>query len=105
MDHHAPRVECNPQANVIVPPPFYVANMKDLAEDNDYMKLRLWPALQGLHMHQDLASFKSTLNVSGMLAGVCEVNTFSRSMAPRRPCTPLIDPRLPKSEGEGTRGL
>ena len=57
VDHHGPRVLCNPQGNVIVPPPFYVANMKDVAEDNEYLKMKLWPALEATLPHEDVASF------------------------------------------------
>ena len=76
IDHHEPRVDFNPQSNVIVPPSFYVANMKDLFEDKDYLKQKLWPALEGLYVHQDVGSFWSTLE-----AGVCELNQFSKIMA------------------------
>ena len=94
VDQHEPRVDCNPQANVIVPPSFYVANMKDVAEDNEYLKLKFWPALGGLYTHQDVGSFWSTFNVFEMQAGVCGVNPFSRNMASHRPCTPFPDSRL-----------
>ena len=105
MDHHAPRVECNPQVNVIVPPSFYVAKIHDITEDNEYLKVKLWPALGDLNTHQDVASFWSALNVSGKHAGVCEVNSTLRSILPRPPCTPIADPRVPKCGGEGTCGL
>ena len=104
VDHHAPRLECNSHANVIVPPSFYVAKMKDIAEDNDYLKLKLWPTLEGIYTYQDIASFWSTFNVSGMQAGVCEVHCHSKSIAPRPPCTPFADPGVPKCGGEGTCG-
>ena len=105
VDHHAPRVECNPQVNVIVPPSFYVANMKDLSQDNDYLKVKLWPALGGLNTHQDVTRFWCALNDSGKHAGVCEVNTGLRSIVPRPPCIPFGDPRVPTCGGEGTCGL
>ena len=97
VDHHAPRVECNPAMNVIVPPSFYVANIQDLSEDNDYLKSKLWPVLGGLNTHKDVAKFWCALNVSGKHAGVCEVNTRSRSIPPHQPCTPFADPRVPIS--------
>ena len=81
VDHHGPRVDCNPQANVIVPPPFYVANMKDVAEDNEYLKMKLWPALEAWCPNEDVP------------------------LAPRRPCTPPADPRLQSFGGEGCCGL
>ena len=105
VDHHAPRVECNPQVNVIVPPSFYVANMKDVSEDNDYLKVKLWPALGGLNTHEDVTRFWCALNVSESHAGVCEVNTISRSVVSNQPLTPIADPRVTKCGGEGTCGL
>ena len=91
--------------NVIVPLSFYVANMKDVSEDNDYLKVKLWPALGGLNTHEDVTRFWCALNISGSHAGVCEVNTTSRSIVPNQPCTPIADPRVTKCEGEGTCGL
>jgi hypothetical protein len=104
VDHHAPRVECNPTVNVIVPPSFYVANMKDLSQDNDYLKVKLWPALGGLNTHQDVTRFWRYLNVSGKHDGVCSVNTTSTSIVPRTDGTPFADPRVPSVGGEGTCG-
>ena len=40
IDHHESRVDFNPQSNVIILP-LYVANLKDLVEDKDYLKLAL----------------------------------------------------------------
>ena len=105
VDHHVPGVECNPRANVIVPPSFYVANMKELAEDNEYLKLQLWPCLEALYLHHDVANFWSTCTVSSMKPGVCQVNQFVQHMAPDRPCTPHANTRLQIFEGEGTCGL
>ena len=105
MDHHEPRVDCSPKANVIVPSSFYVANIKDVAEDNKYLKLNFWPILEVMYTHQDVGSYWSSCHVSSMQAGVCEVNPLSRHMAPRRPCTPPADPRLQEFGGEGTCGL
>ena len=105
VDHHAPRVGCNPQLNVIVPPSFYVANIQDVSEDNDYLKVKLWPALGGLNTHHDVASFWCALNDSGKHAGVCEVNSRSRSILPRQPCTSFAEPVVPKSGGDGALEL
>ena len=55
--------------------------MKDLFEDKDHLKLNLWPAPEGLYVHQDVGSFWSTFNLSRMQAGVCERNQFSKNMA------------------------
>ena len=82
VDHHAPRVECNLPVNVIVPPSFYVANLHDISEDNDYLKVKLWPVLGGLNAHKDVASLWSALKLSGKHAGICEVNTTARSIPP-----------------------
>ena len=98
VDHHGPRVESNPPANVLVPPPFYVANMKDVAEDNDYLKMKLWPALEALCPHEDVARFWASFQLSPSAGGPGEVNPLSR----RRPCTPPADPRLQVIGGEGT---
>ena len=81
IDHHEPRVECNPPSNVIIPPPFYVTNMKDLSEDKDYLKNMLWPALEGLYVHEDVGTFLSTYNVSKLQARVCEQTQISGNMA------------------------
>ena len=31
--------------------------MKDLVVDNEYLKVTLWPTLEGLYAHQDVGSF------------------------------------------------
>ena len=102
LDHHEPRVDCNPPANVIVPPSFYVANMKDLAMNNEYLKVILWPTLEGLYAAQDVASFWSTYHVSRLQARVSKIKQFSLNMASHGPCTPTADSRLQSSGGEGT---
>ena len=43
IDHHRAMVDCNPAANIIVPPAFYVEEMTKLADDNKYLRLHLWP--------------------------------------------------------------
>ena len=73
IDHHEPRMDFNPESNVIVPPPFYVANMKDLFEDKDYLKQNLWPALEALYVHEDVKNFWSSLQ-----AGEFDLNWFSK---------------------------
>ena len=81
IDHHSPRVECNPPGNVITPPPFYVSNMKELSEDKDYLRTMLWPALEGWIKHEDVGSIRSSSPLSRMQPGVCEVNKTSGNMA------------------------
>jgi len=75
IDHHVPRMDCNPPWNVIAPP-FYVAHVKDLSEDKIYLKENLWPALQRLYAHKDVASFWSTINESQMQPGMCQLKSF-----------------------------
>ena len=68
--------------------------MKDLAEDNEYLKLNLWPTLEGLYTHQDVGSFWSTFNLSKFQAGVCELKQISRNMALHQSCIPIAASRL-----------
>ena len=48
IDHHRAMVDCNPIANIIIPPAFYVEDMRKLADDNSYLRYGLWPILKGL---------------------------------------------------------
>ena len=48
IDHHRAMVDCNPEANIIIPPAFYVEDITKLADDNNYLRCGLWPILQGL---------------------------------------------------------
>jgi hypothetical protein len=105
VDHHGPRVLCNPHGNVIVPPPFYVANMKDVAEDNEYLKMKLWPALEATCPLEDVATFWASFQSSSSRACPGEVNPLSRRLAPRRACTTPADPILQLTGGEWTCGL
>ena len=102
IDHHVPRVDCNPQWNVIVPPPFYVARLKDISEDKDYLKENLWPALQHLYAAKDVGSFWSTANVSKMQPGMGQLKSFSRNMAVPGPCTPMAESTGKSLGGEGS---
>jgi hypothetical protein len=86
IDHHKPRVDCNPQWNVIVSP-FYVAHIQDLSRDKEYLMESLWPALQGLYVYEDVGSFWSIVNLSKMQTGVYELQSFSKNMAVHHPCT------------------
>ena len=76
--------------------------MKDLAVDNEYLKVTLWPSLEGLYAAQDVASFWSIHHVSRMQARVSKLKQFSLSMASHGPCTPTADERRGHSGGEGT---
>ena len=94
-------MDCNPQSNVIIPRSFYVANMKDLSEDKDNLKENLWPALQGLYVHQDIGSFWTTSNLSKMQARMYELKQFLRNMAVHRPCTSMANSIVQVLGGEG----
>jgi hypothetical protein len=48
IDHHRAMVDCNPEANIIIPPTFYVEDITKIADDNNYLRCGLWPILQGL---------------------------------------------------------
>jgi hypothetical protein len=101
IDHHVPRVDCNAPWNVIAPP-FYVAHVKDLSEDNVYLKENLWPALQRLYANKDVASFWSDVNVSLRQPGMCPLKTFSRNMAVPGSCTPMAESTGKYAGGEGS---
>jgi hypothetical protein len=54
MDHKSYRVACNPTANFIIPTPFYVEDMRRLDEDNSYLKLSLWPLMEGFFAYASI---------------------------------------------------
>ena len=64
IDHHRDMVDCNPPANIINPPAFYVEDMTKLADDNNYLRFGLWPILEGLlgsvdvHVHGSVLPHK-----------------------------------------------
>ena len=84
------------------PPPFYIAHMKDLSEDKDYLKENLWPALQRLYAYKDVGSFWSTGNVSKMQPGMCQLKSFLRNMAMPGPCTLMAESTGKFPGGEGS---
>lgn len=59
VDSKHNRVQCNPEANVIISTPFYVKWMCSLADDKEYLKRYLWPLLEALHSSADVADFRS----------------------------------------------
>lgn len=61
IDHMSSMVDCNPNANVIIPPAFYVENMAKLADDNHYLRKQLWPILEHLGASDDVHQFRSLL--------------------------------------------
>ena len=48
IDHIGALVDCNPIANIIIPPAFYVEDLKKLADDKNYLRQNLWPLLESL---------------------------------------------------------
>jgi hypothetical protein len=59
--HHRAMVDCNPIANIIIPPAFYVEDITKLAYDNNYMRFGLWPILKGLVGSLDVHQHGSVL--------------------------------------------
>ena len=84
------------------PPPLHVGHVKDLSEDKLYLKENLWPALQCLYAHKDVASFWSTVNKSQMHPGMSPLKSFSRNMAVPSSCTPMAESTGKFLGGEGS---
>ena len=61
IDHMEAMVDCNPNAHIIIPPAFYVENMKELANDNNYFRKHLWPLLERLVRSLDVHQIHSML--------------------------------------------
>jgi hypothetical protein len=59
IDHNSLRVNCNPHANVIVPTPFYLAQLTKLGEDGQFLKTSLWPQLTGLFGATNMEDFET----------------------------------------------
>ena len=76
--------------------------MKDLSEDNVYLKENLWPALQRMYANKDVASFWSDVNVSLRQPGMCPLKTFTRNMAVPGSCTPMAESTGKYAGGEGS---
>jgi hypothetical protein len=55
VDHKSFRVGSNPMANVIIPTAFYVQDLGNLEEDNNYLKSCLWPLLEGFFASEDIS--------------------------------------------------
>jgi hypothetical protein len=58
IDNNMSRVSCNPSANVVISSAFYVAELRKLADDNNFLKSTLWPLLQTFHMSVDINEFR-----------------------------------------------
>ena len=61
IDHHRAMVDCNRDANIIIPPPFYVEQITKLVDDNNYLRFGLWPILKGLGDSLDVQKHGSVL--------------------------------------------
>jgi hypothetical protein len=60
VDSKKERVECNPEANIVINSPFYVKWLRTLVDDKEYLKRYLWPLLEAFWKCPDVASFRST---------------------------------------------
>ena len=93
IDSKVSRVSCNPAANVVINKPFYVAPLAKLADDNEYLKVELWPMLEELCDSADISHFRS--RISGTLNNLAtEVHELTEEKAP------FLDSKT--LEGEGT---
>ena len=57
IDHIGAFVDCNPIANIIIPPAFYVESMRKLADDKNYLRQNLWLLLDSLVGSPDVEQF------------------------------------------------
>jgi hypothetical protein len=70
IDHNWAVVNCNPVANIIIPPAFHVMNMKKLADDKLYLKHLLWPLLESLAGSPNVQQFRSVQPTATEVADV-----------------------------------
>ena len=61
IDHIGALVDCNPIANIVIPPAFYVENLRKLADDKHYLRHNLWPLLETLASSPDVQQFRGVL--------------------------------------------
>jgi hypothetical protein len=94
VDHKSFRVGCNPMANVIIPTAFYVQDLGNLEDDNNYLKSCLWPLLEGFFASEDIAQFRSYYPGSFL-----ESNTTVAKVYELQGQSGIVD----FVEGEGTR--
>jgi hypothetical protein len=59
IDYNSLCVNCNPRANVIIPTPFYLAQLTKLGEDEQFLKTSMWPQLAGLFGAADMEDFET----------------------------------------------
>jgi hypothetical protein len=93
VDHKSFRVGCNSMANVTIPTAFYVQDLGNLEEDNNYLKSCLWPLLEGFFASEDIAQFRSYYPGSFM-----ESNTAMAKIYELQGQSRIVD----FVEGEGT---
>jgi hypothetical protein len=103
IDHHGAVVNCNPVANIIIPPTFYVENMKKLADDKNYLKQMLWPLLESLAGSPDVQQFRSGQLAAPRRADDTKSNAAERATRSSKMKQPQSKMSLhPKLSGEGT---
>jgi hypothetical protein len=58
VDHNITRLGGIPSANLVIPIPFYVAEVQKLGDDKAFLKGSLWPHLQGFYASRDIDHFR-----------------------------------------------
>ena len=66
-------MDCTPIANIVIPPAFYVENLRKLAYDKNYLRQNLWPLLESLAGSPDVQQFQGVLPATSI--GVTDVTT------------------------------
>ena len=104
IDHIGALVDCNPIANIIIPPAFYVEDLKKLADDKNYLRQNLWPLLESLAGSPNVQQFRGVLPATDI--GVKDVTNSNAAGRTTRSST-LKHPNSdisthPKMSGEGT---
>ena len=105
IDHMAALVDCNPVENIIIPPSFYVDSMTTLGDDNNYLRLHLWPLLKGLVRSLDVHQCRNRLPNNKQAIGDHARNLHAegrttRSSKMKQPAIKLSG--QPEVSGEGT---
>ena len=104
IDHIGALVDCNPIANIVIPPSFYVENLRKLADDKNYLRLNLWPLLESLAGSPNIQQFRGVLPANPI--GVTDMTTLhaagrtTRSSALKHPNSHMSG--HPNLSGEGT---
>ncbi len=87
-------MDCNPVANFIIAPPFYVDGINKLADDNNYMRFDLWPLLKGLDDSVDVHKHGSMLPNSKQAIGDHSQNVQAGGRTTRSSKQKLADTSL-----------